>query len=126
MTRRVVSVLALIGILLLLVWQASEVLLVVFAGVLLALFLRGGGDWLARRTGLSGGWGLLLLVAARRSRIKRRTRPMLGFKRLVTARRTLAGVEVLAMLAKGQVRAAPANEVPAQRAFVHQLFGLAA
>jgi hypothetical protein len=30
------------------------------------------------------------------------------------------------MLAKGQVRAAPANAVPAQRAFVHQLFGLAA
>ncbi len=59
-------------------------------------------------------------------RIKRRTRPILGFKRFVTARRTLAGVEALAMLAKGQVRAAPANDVPAQRAFVHQLFGLAA
>jgi transposase, IS6 family len=51
---------------------------------------------------------------------------MLGFKRFVTARRTLAGVEAMAMLAKGQVRAAPANDVPAQRAFVHRLFGLAA
>ena len=59
-------------------------------------------------------------------RIKRRTRPMLGFKRFVTARRTLAGVEALAMLSKGQVRAVPANDVPAQRAFVHQIFGLAA
>ena len=59
-------------------------------------------------------------------RIKRRTRPMLGFKRFVTARRTLAGVEALAMLAKGQVRAAPANDLPAQRTFVHQVFGLAA
>ena len=59
-------------------------------------------------------------------RIKRRTRPMLGFKRFVTARRTLAGVEALAMLAKGQVRAAPANDIPAQRSFVHQVFGLAA
>ncbi len=38
---------------------------------------------------------------------KRRTRPMLGFKRFTTARRTLAGVEALAMLAKGQVRAVP-------------------
>ena len=59
-------------------------------------------------------------------RIKRRVRPMLGFKRVVTARRTLAGVEALAMLAKGQVRAAPANDISAQRAFVHQIFGLAA
>ena len=34
-------------------------------------------------------------------RIKRRTRPMLGFKRFVTARRALAGVEAVVMLAKG-------------------------
>jgi transposase, IS6 family len=59
-------------------------------------------------------------------RIKRRTRPMLGFKRFVTARRTLAGVEALAMLTKGQVRAVPANDISVQRAFVHQVFGLAA
>jgi hypothetical protein len=30
------------------------------------------------------------------------------------------------MLAKGQVRAVPRDDLPAQRAFVHQLFGLAA
>ena len=59
-------------------------------------------------------------------RIKRRIRPMLGFKRFTTARRTLAGVEAMAMLAKGQVRAVPANAMPAQRAFVHQVFGVAA
>jgi transposase, IS6 family len=59
-------------------------------------------------------------------RIKRRTRPMLGFKRFTTARRTLAGVEAMAMLTKGQVRAAPANDISAQRIFVHQVFGLAA
>src|SRR5512147_322770 len=57
-------------------------------------------------------------------RIKRRTRPMLGFGSFWTARRTLAGVE--ATLTKGQVRSAPANAMPAQRTFVHQLFGLAA
>jgi hypothetical protein len=39
------------------------------------------------------------------------------------ARRTLAGVEAMAMLAKGQVHAAPADDVPGQRAFVHQVFG---
>ena len=59
-------------------------------------------------------------------RIQRRVRPMLGFKRFTTARRTLAGVEALAMLAKGQVRAVPGHDMPAQRAFVHQVFGVAA
>jgi IS6 family transposase len=56
-------------------------------------------------------------------RIKRRTRPMLGF---VTARRTLVGVEAIAMLAKGQVRAVPKNDVSAQRSFVHRIFCLTA
>ena len=51
---------------------------------------------------------------------------MLGFKRFTTARPTLAGVEAVAMLAKGQVRAAPRDDMPAQRAFVHRVFGLAA
>ena len=58
--------------------------------------------------------------------IKRRTRPMLGFKPFVTARRTPAGIEAIAMLTKGQVRAVPAHDISAQRAFVHQIFGLAA
>ncbi len=58
-------------------------------------------------------------------RIKRRTRPMLGSKRFVTVRRTLAGVEAMAMLAKRQVRAAPANDVSAQRTFVHRVSGVA-
>jgi len=40
-------------------------------------------------------------------------------------RRTLAGVEAMAVLTKGQVRAVLADDVPAQRAFVHRVFGLA-
>jgi len=59
-------------------------------------------------------------------RIKRRVRPRLGFKRFATARRTIAGIEVMAMLAKGQVCAVPVDHIPSQRAFVHQVFGLAA
>src|SRR4051794_5146624 len=59
-------------------------------------------------------------------RIKRRTRPMLGFESFRTARRTLAGVEAMAMLAKGQVRAVSADDRPAQRSFVHQISGLSA
>ncbi len=51
---------------------------------------------------------------------------MLGFQSFRTARRTLAGAEAMAMLAKGQVRAVPGDDIPAQRAFVHQIFGLAA
>jgi hypothetical protein len=50
---------------------------------------------------------------------------MLGFESFWTARRTLAGVGTMAMLGKGQVRAVPRSDIPAQRDFVHQLFGLA-
>jgi transposase, IS6 family len=59
-------------------------------------------------------------------RVKRRTGPMLGFQSFWTARRTLAGVEAMVMLSKGQVRVVPANDLPAQRAFVHRVFGVAA
>jgi transposase, IS6 family len=59
-------------------------------------------------------------------RVKRRTGSMLGFQGFWTARRTLAGIAAMAMLGKGQVRAVPANDLPAQRAFVHQIFGLIA
>jgi transposase-like protein len=51
---------------------------------------------------------------------------MLGFQSFRTARRTLAGVEAMVMLAKGQVRAVPGDDMPAQRAFVHRVFGLSA
>jgi hypothetical protein len=59
-------------------------------------------------------------------RIKRLTRPMLGFQGFWTAKRTLAGIEAMARLAKGQVRAVPRGDMPAQRTFVQQIFGLAA
>ena len=58
-------------------------------------------------------------------RIKRRTRPMLGFKRFATARRALAGIEAMATLAKGQVRGVRPADAPAQRAFILRLFGVA-
>ncbi len=37
-------------------------------------------------------------------RIKRLTRPMLGFKNFHAAQRTLAGIEVMAMIKKGQIK----------------------
>ncbi len=72
-----------------------------------------------------GRW-LNIRVEQDHRRVKRRTRPMLGFKRFDTARRALAGIEAMAMPAKGQVRAVRAGHAPAQRAFVNRLFGLAA
>ena len=50
---------------------------------------------------------------------------MLGFKRFVTARRTIAGVEAMNMLRKGQVAAVPSNDMRPQRGFIATLFGLA-
>ena len=85
---------------------------------------RAGALW--RFTRHRRGRWLNNLVEQDHRRVKRRTRPMLGFQSFRTARRTLAGVEAMAMRAKGQVRAVPANDLPAQRAFVHQVFGLAA
>jgi transposase-like protein len=85
---------------------------------------RDGEPW--RFTRHRRGRWLDNLVEQDHRRVKRRTRPMLGFGSFWTARRTLAGVEAMAMPAKGQVRAVPADDLPAQRAFVHQVFGLAA
>ena len=51
---------------------------------------------------------------------------MLGFQGFWTAKRTLAGIEAMAMLTKGQVRAVSRGDMPAQRAFVQQILGLIA
>lgn len=61
-TAVVLAVLALF----LLVWQARNVLLLIFAGMLLAVIFRGLGDFLARHSRLSRHWALgvsLVLVA---------------------------------------------------------------
>ncbi len=43
-------------------------------------------------------------------RIKRLTRPMLGFKNLYAAQRTLAGMEIMAMIKKGQMKTSEGDE----------------
>lgn len=45
------------------------------------------------------------LIEQDHRRIKRLTRPMLGFKNFHAAQRTLAGIEVMAMIKKGQMKA---------------------
>ena len=59
-------------------------------------------------------------------RIKRLVRPGLGFKSFHTARRTIIGYEILAMVRKGQVAAIPANDMRIQASFIATLFGVAA
>jgi IS6 family transposase len=59
-------------------------------------------------------------------RIKRLVRPGLGFKSFMTALRTIAGYEAMAMIRKGQVVCAPANDMGAQRDFIAALFRTAA
>jgi transposase-like protein len=59
-------------------------------------------------------------------RIKRLVRPGLGFKSFTAASQTIAGFEAMAMIRKGQVVGAPANDMGAQRDFIATLFGVAA
>ena len=59
-------------------------------------------------------------------RIKRLIRPGLGFEGFWTARRTLSGMEAMAMIRKGQIRNIGGNDIRAQRGFIAGLFQLAA
>lgn len=66
-TRRALlaaGVVALVTLLLLLLWYAVDVLLLAFAGVLLAVFLRSLSGWLAGKTKLPAGASLALVVLA--------------------------------------------------------------
>lgn len=72
MQRRHVSLAAVATIFIILLVLAPHVLLIVFAAILFAVFLHGGGDWIARKSGLPHGAGVgvfalvivLLLVGA--------------------------------------------------------------
>jgi IS6 family transposase len=59
-------------------------------------------------------------------RIKRLTRPGLGFGGFWTARRTLAGFEAMAMIRKGQLRNIRGDDISAQENFIAKLLQNAA
>ena len=59
-------------------------------------------------------------------RIKRLVRPVQGFKSFMTASRTIAGYEIMAMVRKGQVASVPANDMKAQSDFIAALFSAVA
>jgi predicted PurR-regulated permease PerM len=66
-TRRVASVLAMTALVVFVfitLWQTFSLLLVLFLGILLALFLRGPTNFLAAHTRISHGWALVLIVSA--------------------------------------------------------------
>ena len=50
------------------------------------------------------------IIEQNHRRIKRLTRPMLGFKSLYAAQRTLAGIEVMGMIKKGQMKISVGNK----------------
>lgn len=62
MSRRSISLLALFATLAALLLLAPDVLLIVFAGILLALLLHGSGHWIATRLGIADGWGIGLFL----------------------------------------------------------------
>ena len=64
LTRSAVSGLVLAGVVILLALLASHVLLVLFASLLVAVLLHGGGAWIARKAGLGYGWALALFTIA--------------------------------------------------------------
>lgn len=50
------------GLVILLFWFTIRVWLMIFAGVLLALFLRGLSDWIGRKLHIAHGWSLTLVI----------------------------------------------------------------
>ena len=57
-----VGIITAIVLILLLMWYAVNVLLLIFAGILLAVFLRGLSDAVSRFTGLPPGWSLAAVI----------------------------------------------------------------
>jgi membrane protein implicated in regulation of membrane protease activity len=62
MTRRSTSLLVLGALLAASLLLTPDVLLIVFAGVLLAVLLHGGGHAIAMKLGIADGWGIALFL----------------------------------------------------------------
>lgn len=62
MSRHTVSLLVVAAALLLLITAVPDVLLLVFAGILIAVFLHGGGGWIAARLHIGDRWGVLIFL----------------------------------------------------------------
>ncbi len=58
--------------------------------------------------------------------VKQIVKPMMGFQSFDTARRTLRGIEAMAMLRKGQVKSISQGDSVSQAEFINELFGVSA
>lgn len=58
--------------------------------------------------------------------IKRIVKPMMKFRSFNSARRTLSGIEAMAMIRKGQVKEINKGDSVSQSKFVEELFGVSA
>ena len=58
--------------------------------------------------------------------VKRIVKPMMGFQSFNTARRTLRGIEAMAMIRKGQVKEVNQGSSVSQAKFIEELFGISA
>jgi IS6 family transposase len=58
--------------------------------------------------------------------IKRIVKPMMGFQSFNTVRRTLRGIEVMAMIRKGQVKGISRGDSVSQARFINEIFGVSA
>lgn len=63
MTKRTISLAVLAATLAAFLLLAPDVLLIVFAGILLGVLLHGGGHWIATRLGIADGWGIGLFLS---------------------------------------------------------------
>jgi transposase-like protein len=58
--------------------------------------------------------------------VKRIVKPMMGFQSFNTARRTLRGIEAMAMIRKGQVKEVNQGNSVSQVEFINEIFGVSA
>jgi IS6 family transposase len=58
--------------------------------------------------------------------VKRIVKPMMGFQSFNTVRRTLRGIEAMAMIRKGQVKGISRGDSVSQAAFINETFGVTA
>ena len=58
--------------------------------------------------------------------VKRIVKPMMGFQSFNTARRTLRGIEAMAMIRKGQVSGINQGNSVSQARFINEIFGVIA
>lgn len=61
---RKISIAMVLGLVALVLVIAPDVPMVIFAGILLGIFLRGGGDWIAARLGLGSMGGMAIFIVA--------------------------------------------------------------